>query len=253
MTGIIHTADEFLGGRLRIKQPRAGFRAGLDSVLLAAAVRARAGENVLDAGAGAGVASLCLAARQPGLAIHAVDSNPDAVHLCTENIAANNLAEYVKACEGDVFDLPSLVGRDRFEHVLTNPPFHDGSRERASPDAGKAAAHGFDGAYGEAIEKWIAACLAVLKTKGMLWMINRTEAMTPTLAALEGRAGDITIVPLWPHAGEPAKRVIITARKGAKGAGRLHPGIVLHEADGKFTPEIEAALRAGEPLSLDAP
>ncbi len=57
------TDDGFLDGRLKILQPAKGYRSGLDSVLLGAAVPARAGERVLEAGAGVGVARLCLPAR----------------------------------------------------------------------------------------------------------------------------------------------------------------------------------------------
>jgi tRNA1(Val) A37 N6-methylase TrmN6 len=52
------TTDGFLGGRLTIAQPVAGYRAAADPVLLAAAVQARPGQAVLDLGCGAGVASL---------------------------------------------------------------------------------------------------------------------------------------------------------------------------------------------------
>jgi hypothetical protein len=60
------TTDAFLGGRLTVRQPRAGYRAGVDPVLLAAAVPARAGEAVLDLGAGPGWRSLCLGRRVRG-------------------------------------------------------------------------------------------------------------------------------------------------------------------------------------------
>lgn len=242
------TDDAFLGGRLTIRQPKAGFRAGLDSVLLAAFVKAYASDRVLDAGCGAGVASLCLAVRQSGLRITGVDSNAHAIRLCTDNIAANNLGDIVTACAGDVFALPKDLAQDTFDHVITNPPFHDGTRERRSLDAGKAAAHGFEGRYAEAIEEWLIACLKVLKTKGRIWIINRSEALGAMLSALEGPAGDIEVYPLWPKQGAAAKRVLITARKGAKGGNVLHPGFVLHEADGSFTPQVEGALRTGEPL-----
>ncbi|HCW49899.1 MAG TPA: methyltransferase, partial [Brevundimonas sp.] len=42
-----------LGGRIRLRQPARGYRAGLDAALLAAAVGARPGERVIEAGCGA--------------------------------------------------------------------------------------------------------------------------------------------------------------------------------------------------------
>ncbi|MEL6264223.1 MAG: methyltransferase, partial [Pseudomonadota bacterium] len=61
------THDRLLGGRVGLTQPRQGYRAATDPVLLAAAVPAAAGETVLELGIGAGAAVLCLAARVPGL------------------------------------------------------------------------------------------------------------------------------------------------------------------------------------------
>jgi len=246
------TEDVFLGGRLKLAQAKDGFRAGLDSVLLAAAAPVKAGEEVLDAGSGAGVAGLCLLARVPGAQLTGVDLNPEAVRLCTENAVRNDFDDVCMYSEGDVFDLPQIVGRDRFDHVISNPPFHDPDRERPSPRTSKAAAHALQmkKPYGEAIGLWIGACLATLKTKGWITLINRPEALPAMLAALDGPAGAIEMVPLWGKAGEPARRVIIRARKGAKTPAKLHPGFVLHRADGTFTPEIEAVLRDGEALAV---
>jgi len=246
------TQDVFLGGKLTLAQARDGFRAGLDSVLLPAAAPVRGGDHVLDAGCGAGVAGLCLLARVPEARLTGVDQEPGAIRLCTDNAARNGFEGDASFIEGDVFDLPNLTGRDRFDHVISNPPFHDPERERISPRIAKAAAHALRQGepYSKALGLWIAACLAVLKTKGSLTMINRAEALPATLKALEGVTGAIEVIPLWPKAGEPAKRVIICARKGAKATAKLHPGFVLHGADGGFTPEIDAALRDGEALGL---
>ena len=60
------TTDALLGGRVRLRQPREGYRAGLDAALLAAAVDARPGERLLEAGCGVGGALLQDAARSIG-------------------------------------------------------------------------------------------------------------------------------------------------------------------------------------------
>ncbi len=52
------TEDGFLGGQLRLRQPRGGHRAGHDAILLAAATPARSGDRVVDLGAGVGAPGL---------------------------------------------------------------------------------------------------------------------------------------------------------------------------------------------------
>src|SRR4030088_999267 len=67
------TEDAFLGGRLRLRQPKSGHRAGHDAMLLAAATSARSGDRVVDFGAGVGAAGLALATRIPGIRIVLVE------------------------------------------------------------------------------------------------------------------------------------------------------------------------------------
>jgi tRNA1(Val) A37 N6-methylase TrmN6 len=98
---------------------------------------------------------------------------------------------------------------------------------------------------------WLAACLRMLKPDGYLTLIHRADRLDELLAALLGRAGDVIVFPLWPAAaGRPAKRVLIQARKGARGPLRLVPGLVLHDRDGRFSNVAESVLRDGLALQL---
>ena len=84
------TEDRLLGGRVLYRQPREGFRAAIDPVLLAAAIPAWAGEHVLEGGTGAGAALLCLAARVPGITGLGIDRDPALVLVARANAAANS-------------------------------------------------------------------------------------------------------------------------------------------------------------------
>src|SRR5260370_1405218 len=69
------TEDAFLGGQLRLRQPKSGHRAAHDAVLLAAATAVRSGDRVVDfvagvAAAGRAVASLAI------LPVHADAKTP---------------------------------------------------------------------------------------------------------------------------------------------------------------------------------
>jgi tRNA1(Val) A37 N6-methylase TrmN6 len=231
--------ETFLDGRVRVAQPQTGFRSGLDAVMLAAAVPAAAGQTVLELGSGAGTASLCLAARVPGLALTGVEIDETLVALAHENAAANGAeAAFTTA---DIFALPPALKRD-FDHVLANPPFH--GEGQISPDAARATAL-MDGG---ALKDWLKIGLQRTVSGGFFTTILRADRLNEALAALPAKG--VCAFPLWPRAGEASKRVIMQARKGSAAPFALLPGLILHQPDGSWTSETDAVLRRGTVLAL---
>ena len=231
--------DTFLDGRVLVAQPESGFRAGLDAVMLAASVPARSGQTALELGSGVGTVSLCLAARVPGIVITGVEQDAGLVRLAQENAAANSAEARFVA--GDVFALPTELKRD-FDQVFCNPPFH--GEGQASPDAARAIAL-MDGG---SLRDWLRLGLQRTVSGGVFTAILRADRLNEALAALPERG--VLAFPLWPHAGEAPKRVIAQARKGSLAPFALLPVLVLHTADGDWTPAADAILRRGEALAL---
>jgi tRNA1Val (adenine37-N6)-methyltransferase len=234
--------ERFLNGRVIARQPERGFRAGLDAVMLAAAVPD--GATALELGAGAGTASLCLAVRLPAIAITGIELDPDLVSLANDNAAANRMQDRVRFAAANAFALPLEFKRE-YDCVLINPPFH--GEGQTSPDAGRARAMMDDGALGD----WLEAGLKRTISGGALTVILRADRLNEALAALPGTG--VTALPLWPKAGEPARRVLVQARKGSKAAFCLWPGLTLHDLSGAYTPEANAILRGEAALALGVP
>ena len=233
--------DRFLGGRVLVRQPAEGFRAGLDAVMLAAAVPAHAGETALELGSGVGTASLCLAKRIENLTVIGLEIDQHLADMANGNAAANTMDGRVSFHLGDALDPPEALRRP-FAHVFCNPPFHEGevspnrSRARALQDEGRLA-------------DWLVAGLKRTVSGGSFTIILRADRLHEALAAMPERG--VAIIPLWPRVGEPAKRVIIQARNGSRSPLRLLPGMALHAAEGHYTPEADAVLRACASLPLD--
>ena len=242
------TEDALLGGRVRLRQPRDGYRAAIDPVLLAAAVPLRAGERVLDLGCGAGAVFLCLLAREPGLAVTAVERDPATAALARANAASNGFGDRAEVVEADVAALPPDWRAGGFDQAVSNPPYLPAERADPSPHAGRAAA-GVEA--GPDLAVWVGRARRCLRHKGRLTMVHRADRLGDLLAALDG-FGEVVVFPLWPRAGQEAKRVIVTARKGVRSPLRLAAGLVLHAERGGYTEEADAALR-GAGLSLEAP
>jgi tRNA1Val (adenine37-N6)-methyltransferase len=236
------TEDGFLGGRLRVRQFARGFRSGLDAVMLAAAVPAKAGDTVLELGSGAGVASLCLAARVSECTITGAELQPELGGLANENAAANQMSERVRFVEANVLDLPPEL-RVPFDHVLCNPPFHDAEGE-ASPDARRARALQDSGT----LREWIRTGVKRTASNGTFTVIVRADCLNQVLGALPDDG--VIVFPLWPKRETPAKRVLIQLRGGARAPLALLPGLILHESDSRYTPQADAILRGDVALEI---
>lgn len=246
------TLDEFLGGRISVLQPKQGHRAGSDAVFLAAAVAARPGERVLDVGAGAGVAGLCVMARVPRIAVTAVEIDRSLAALAQANAARNGFAASFETIAADVTEPAAKLRakglkRESYAQVMANPPFYKEGSVRAAPDAARKAAHVMQA---EALDGWVRFFATMAAPKGMLTLIHRPEALTELLPLVEARFGAIVLFPLFAKAGSPATRIILRAQKGSRQAPRLLPGLVLHAGDGRYTAEAEAVLREGKALDL---
>ncbi len=223
------TEDTFLGGRLRLRQPRAGHRAGHDAVLLAAMTQARTGDRVADFGAGVGAAGLALATRVEGLDLVLVEVDPDLAELARHNAATNGLPAQIV-----VLDLTSTaeafaeagLAADSVDVVLMNPPFNDAARHRVSPDAARASAHV---ARPETLIAWIHAARRVLKSGGVLTLIWRADGIADVLAALARGFGSLEILPVHGEAAKPAIRVIVRAVKGGRAPVIIYPGLMLND------------------------
>ncbi|MFT3972937.1 MAG: methyltransferase [Amaricoccus sp.] len=230
------TRDGFLGGRLAIWQPRDGYRAAIDPVLLAAFVPAAPGERVLDLGCGAGTAALCLGRRVPGLDLHGLELQPAYAALARTNAAENGIALTVH--EGDLARPPAELRAASFDHVMMNPPYHPADSVPAR-DVGRDTAH----REGEStLDRWLDAGLRRLRPGGRLAIVHAPARLGEILGALAGRAGSVDLLPVAPRAGQPARRVLVSARKNRGADLRVWPPFTLHE-EGSHTPPVNRYTR----------
>ena len=220
-----------LGGNVRLRQPREGFRAAIDTVLLAASVPAKSGQSVLELGIGTGGAALCLCHRVADLKIVGMDINPSAIVLARENILLNGVGKFIDAVIGDVAEpLPKTFDAS-FDHVMMNPPFLPENTNHVSPNPNRALATKETGAD---LQRWFKFGHDALLHKGYLTVVHRADRLAELIKSLSSNFGGVSILPLWPHQGEEAKRVIVQVRKGVRSPTRILPGLSIHNADGSY-------------------
>ncbi|MHB8272322.1 tRNA1(Val) (adenine(37)-N6)-methyltransferase [Bradyrhizobium sp.] len=247
------TEDAFLGGRLRLRQPKSGHRAGHDAMLLAAATPARSGDRVVDFGAGAGAAGLALATRIPGIRITLIEIDEALAELARGNAVLNRLDANVIAMDlasgAEAFAGAGLAP-DSVDVVLMNPPFNDSKRHRSSPNRNRKIAHVADAAT---LENWIDAARRILKSAGVLTLIWRADGIAQVLAALDRGFGSLAILPLHGNAATPAIRVLIRAIKGGRAPAAIYPGLMLNDESGVPNKQVQEILAGKGALPLAMP
>jgi tRNA1(Val) A37 N6-methylase TrmN6 len=247
------TEDAFLGGQLRLRQPKSGHRAGHDAMLLAAATPARSGNRVADFGAGVGAAGLAVARRVAAIDLVLVELDADLADMARGNAVLNAIPADVIALDvtssAATFAAAGLLP-DSFDVVLMNPPFNDPARHRASPDKAREIAHV---ATVATLESWIHAARRVLKSGGILSLIWRADGLAEVLAALDRGFGSLAILPVHNDANTPAIRVLIRATKGGKAPTQMLAALLLNDESGMPNKQMQDILAGKGSLPLARP
>lgn len=234
MTGL--SRDAFHRGRFWLSQPETGHRAGMDAMVLAAAVPSDFAGLLVDFGAGAGAAGLAVAARCPLARIALVENAPAMIGAARATLSDPenaHLAARSTLVEADV----TLTGKARaaaglgdnaFDFVIMNPPFN-ARTDRESPDVLRKSAHVMpDGLF----EAWLRSAAAVVKPGGGLAIIARPQSLPELCDALGGRFGHIEVLPVHPRPDKAAIRIVIRAVRGSRAGLKLMPPLWMHEASG---------------------
>lgn len=239
------TTDDMLGGRLRLAQPRNGYRAGMDAALLAAACDALPGSRVIEAGCGVGAALLAAATRCPSVSFVGVENDVSALAIGQDNIKANGMAGRVTILLGDIAKPFTERGEAPFDAALANPPYFDNPGVLRGPAPEKTNAW----ITKEGLASWAAFLVGSVKQGGVVTIIHRADRLADLVGLLSEKCGSIQIRPIQPFSDEPAKRVLVRAVKSGRTPLRLLPALVMHERHGaKHTLEADRILRGEEGL-----
>lgn len=245
--------DGFLGGNIYLYQPKNSYRSGIDAVLLAASCPAKNIDHVADFGSGIGTVGLCIKSRVQSVQVTLIERHSDIVDIAKKNISRNHFS----------FDETAIVQADlthsilelknaglipnQFHHIVMNPPFFEANKSQRPKDDYQAQAHMFEA---DELKKWLDNATWALKSRGSLSIIYPAQGILDILSHLNGRYGNIHILPIHSKANSPAKRVIIQAYRDKKSPLKLLPPLILHDQNGQYTPRVEAVLRESASLSL---
>lgn len=244
------THDAFLDGRLTMTQPKKGFRAGVDSVLLGASVSQNT-RHVLDLGAGVGTAGLVAATYVKTCQTLLVEAQHEMVHFAEHNVQQNGLSERCRAAHCDISskgDVRVAAGMkaDFFDTVIANPPFFDQKSGTLAAETSRSDARHMPV---QSLDDWVRVACSAAGPKGEIIFINRIEQLGELLSVFRSRIGKISILPISSRPTQEPGRFLIRGIKGSKTPMRLLMPLVMHQDEGNdFLPKVSNVLRGKEPL-----
>jgi tRNA1Val (adenine37-N6)-methyltransferase len=237
---ISETTDSILNGRLRLIQPRRGYRFSVDAILLGRFIRPRHGARILELGAGCGVISIMAAALYAPREVVAVEVQEEMAALVERNAALNDLP-IVRAIAADI-RTRAIAGlaEASFDLVIANPPYRASGSGRRSPVAGRDIARAESSAT---LHDFIAAAARYLKHGGkaaFVFVATRSAELIPELRAAHLEAKRIRMV--HPRLDLPATTVLVEARKGGGVELEVEPPLILYTVKGVYSEEARTLL-----------
>ena len=245
------TEDSLLDGRLILLQPKDGFRASIDPILLAASVPVKSGDRVLDVGTGSGAAALSLLAREPWAWVTGLDIQANLIALANRSATRNQMVERATFVVGDLTSNQLQNRLGIYDHVMSNPPFFESSSGQVPKNKSRALATVESTAD---LRSWIDFMVSALRDGGTITLIHRAERENEIIDLLQPRCGDVSVMDLVPRQDDGTnKLVVIQAVKASRGSTISRAALILHEVNGDFTNEALAILRDAQYAPISNP
>ncbi len=226
------TEDLILNGKIKLYQPKHGYRVAIDPILLASTIEIKSKQTVLDVGCGVGTISLILKYIDKSLDVTSIDIDTTMTELCKKNSDVNKLP--LNIINSSIISNP--LRNKFFDSIVTNPPFFDPENFRSSEKKFTANFESIN------LKSWIHFCLKRLKPKGSFYIIHIPEKLPTILETFGDLVGKIEILPIYSHKNKSAKRIIVKCKKGSKESLKILPGLVSHESNNDYTENLKLIL-----------
>lgn len=228
--------DDLQFAGLKILQKTAGFRFGMDAVLLSDFARVEASATVADFGTGTGILPLLLWGRGKGRRFEAFEIQREMADMAQRSVELNGLSAHIHVHEASVEEAPVILAPGSVDVIVCNPPYGTPGATLHNPAIAKDLARHQDP---RGLKPWFTAAYRLLRGRGRMALIYPAPMMLSLMTDLARAA----LTPkrfrlIYPRVDKPANLVLVEAVKDAKPTLQPEPPLIVYEQDGTVTPEI---------------
>ena len=231
------TTDTFFDGKLHIKQAASGYRFSLDAVLLAWHASPRADDRLLDLGTGCGIIPIILTYRNPSIVAFGIEIQEDLAELAISNVNANRMQNKITVLRQDMRYLKPNMTDGPVDLVVSNPPYRKPNSGRINPDAQRAIArHELKVSLGDVLQ----TVRRMLRTAGRFVTVYTAERIVELLSQMRIKGIEPKFIrSIHSQLDTEAKLILVDGIKGARPGIRLGPPLIIYDANGEYTQEVQ--------------
>jgi tRNA1Val (adenine37-N6)-methyltransferase len=236
--GTEETLDTIFDGRLKIVQPKKGYRFSIDAVLLSGLTRIRARDRIVDLGTGCGIIPLLLAFRRPVAHITGIEIQESLVSLAQRNVAINEFGHLISIVHKDFKTIEKDGVEGSVTLVVSNPPYRELHSGRLNPNREKALArHEVSATLADVV----GTAAELLSHKGRLALIYPSRRLPHLLDEVSrGGFAPKRLTLIHTTLSSEAKRVHLECIKGGGEELQVDKPFAIYQKDGSYTPEMAA-------------
>lgn len=229
---------------LKIVQRSDMFNFSLDSTLLADFVHIPAKtKQVIDLGTGNAPVPLFLSLKTDAH-ITGLEIQEDVAELAQKSVDINGLSDQITILNGDIKGIHKHYENSYFDIVTCNPPFfkHVETSYTNKHEYKTIARH----EVLVTLEDIIVESKRLLKTKGSLYLVHRTERLIEIIQLLlQNRFSIKRMRFVHPRDGQPSNMVLLEASNNGNTELEMMDPLYVHEGDG-YTDEVLTIFRFGK-------
>lgn len=221
---------------LKIIQDDNFFKFGIDAVLLSDFSKIKKNKTVIDFGTGNGIIPLLLFGKYENIKIKGLELLEELSRLAIKNVELNELRENIEIINGDIKKATEIFGRCSADYVVSNPPYMKGDGLLNENMYKRIARHEMACTLRDVIDQ----ASAILKDKGVLYMIHRTNRLTDAVFEMRRASIEPKIIRFISKKETCAPNLFLV--KGIKNAAPdliIEKTLYVYNIDNKYTEEIE--------------
>lgn len=225
-------------GKLKIIQNTKFFCFGIDSVLLTEFAKdIKKNSIVVDLGTGNGILPILLSEKIDAKKIMGVEVQKELVELANRNIQINSLENKIEIIHSNIKEIENKIEKNTIDAIVTNPPYKKINTGIQNENKHKLIArHEIEAD----LDDFIKTSYSLLKDRGTLYMVHRTERLTEIFYYLRKNRMEPKEVRFVQNTiNTPPKLVLIKAVKNAHAFLKIGKTIYIRETDGRESEEIQ--------------